>query len=195
MKHVHVETNFIVDLLRPFATRAALALHARHGQDITLHIPWCAISEARWTLPEVINEDLAFPDLAGRFLRNQRMLSKGQASSVKEFIDLARKVRVDTTFSYPDAIANFAQSVTVIPPSQQAVDETLSIRRAKRLKPFDEMVLGSVLSNAKALSDTGERELYFCNRNTKDFMPTAGNGLDAEYSKVGLTYLGDFKVP
>jgi len=43
MKHVFVETNFLVDLLRPFPSKDAEALFARNdGADLRLYIPWCS---------------------------------------------------------------------------------------------------------------------------------------------------------
>jgi len=37
MNHVFVETNFIIDVLRPFPTLDATALRQRVGADVTLH--------------------------------------------------------------------------------------------------------------------------------------------------------------
>ena len=45
MKHVFVETNFLVYLLRPFPTPEAQALFDRNGVDVTLHVPWCSQAE------------------------------------------------------------------------------------------------------------------------------------------------------
>lgn len=46
MKHVFVETNFLVDLLRPRSKRSATELFARHGSDVALYIPWCSVADA-----------------------------------------------------------------------------------------------------------------------------------------------------
>ncbi|MGD0679700.1 MAG: hypothetical protein ABSC94_30300 [Polyangiaceae bacterium] len=60
MKHVFVETNFLVSLLRPFPAQDALDLFARN--DLRLYIPWCSQAEARRTLTEIIKADLGFTD-------------------------------------------------------------------------------------------------------------------------------------
>lgn len=90
----------------------------------------------------------------------------------------------------------------VIPPSPEAVTETLRMWQVKLLHPFDEMIPGSVLTKATELHRQGERELYFCNLNKSDFSPLdrGGNGvtrpnLAAEYARCGLTYLDSFEVP
>jgi hypothetical protein len=72
VKHVYVETNFIIDLLRPLPSQGATDLYAEHGKNLTLHVPWCALTEARRKLEEIIREDLSFVDNAGRFLRRLR---------------------------------------------------------------------------------------------------------------------------
>ncbi len=96
MKHVYVETNFLVDLLRPFPKKAATALRDRNGRDVVLHLPWCAFVEARRTLERVINEDLGFVDNAGRFLGKLGAQRHGSAAAmqaqVREFIAEVRAV-------------------------------------------------------------------------------------------------------
>ncbi|AUX42461.1 uncharacterized protein SOCE26_038940 [Sorangium cellulosum] len=82
-----------------------------------------------------------------------------------------------------------------VPPSQAVIQRTLSIFPVKSLPPFDEMVLGAVLTHAEALSARGETELFFCNLNAKDFEPTAGNELGNAYAASGLRYLDSFSVP
>jgi hypothetical protein len=57
------------------------------------------------------------------------------------------------------------------------------------------MILGSVLVDAAARYGQAEAPLYFCSLNSRDFEPTSGNDLDAEYGRVGLTYLPTFDIP
>ncbi|WP_433929122.1 hypothetical protein AB3662_36495 [Sorangium cellulosum] len=67
MKHVFVETNFLVDLLRPFPVRDAETLFERVANDLILHIPWVSVSEAKRTITtKLIGEDLGFADLVGK---------------------------------------------------------------------------------------------------------------------------------
>lgn len=67
MKRVYVETNFLVDLLRPFPARAAKELHELHQDGgLRLTVPWCALKEAQRTFERVIRDDVGFEDLAGK---------------------------------------------------------------------------------------------------------------------------------
>ncbi|WP_433929123.1 hypothetical protein AB3662_36500 [Sorangium cellulosum] len=85
--------------------------------------------------------------------------------------------------------------MSVIPPSPGVVATTMALYPVKSLPPFDEMVLGAVLFRAQELFNNGERVLYFCNANIRDFGPTSGNALGAADAACGLQYLSDFKVP
>jgi hypothetical protein len=55
VNHVFVETNFFIDVLRPFPAPVATALLARVGRDVTLYLPWVAIGEAKRTLVRIID--------------------------------------------------------------------------------------------------------------------------------------------
>ncbi len=199
MKHVFVETNFLVDVLRPFPKPDAVALHARHGADVTLHVPWCSITEAKRTMERIIREDLAFVDGAGRF--SGQLQAKHRATlpvdlqAVRAFINMARDARRNALFDFAAEVDALAVQLAVIPPSPAVVRRTLSIFPIKSLPPFDEMVLGAVLTHAEELLTRGERELFFCNLNVKDFEPSTGNDLARAYADVGLQYLDTFRVP
>ncbi|HRI65313.1 MAG TPA: hypothetical protein PK156_13785 [Polyangium sp.] len=199
VKHVFVETNFIIETLRPFPTQDAEQLLARNGVDVKLHLPWCSVTEAKRTLERIIREDLAFPEDAGRYVGRLQKQHQGRApidaAAVNTFINMARDRRLNALSSFVSDVDALAAQVQVIPPSPSVVTRTLSLFPVKSLPPFDEMVLGAVLTQAGALHASGETALYFCNLNTKDFTPTTGNKLGAEYAAVGLQYLDSFKVP
>jgi hypothetical protein len=107
MKHVFVETNFLVELVRPFPARAAEQLVARNGADVTLYAPWVSVVEAKRTLDRVINEDLGFGDammkyavreyLAGRCTAAQKSVLEGFARQVKR--DRAAALQAPMTWS------------------------------------------------------------------------------------------------
>lgn len=199
MKHVFVETNFIVDILRPFPVRDAERLYSRHGHDVTLYLPWCSINEAKRTLNRIIREDIAFVDGAGRFLGRTMArlhpIPPSDATAIRSFIDLARTSRVQALFDFEARVDALAAGLTVVPPSEAIVRRTLQLFPIKSLPPFDEMVLGAVLEQASALHARGQRELFFCNINKKDFEPSLGNNLANAYESTGIKYLDSFTVP
>jgi hypothetical protein len=199
LKHVFVETIFFIDVLRPFPKPDAEKLLARHGCDVTLYVPWCSINEAKRTLDAIIRSDLAFIDGAGRFMgqlnASYRAAVPVDLMTVKVFINLARDKRRDALYDVEQCVDGLASKLTVIAPSPQVVQRTLSLFPVKSLPPFDEMVLGAVLECAAGLVATGVRDIFFCNLNFRDFRPSSGNNLAKAYAKSGISYLDTFVVP
>lgn len=89
MNHVFAETNFLVDLLRPLPAKDAVDLFERIGKDVTLHIPWVSVSEAKRTIPAKISrDDLGFADLVGKFgvkLLESSVVSTVEMKVIQEF--------------------------------------------------------------------------------------------------------------
>jgi hypothetical protein len=200
VKHVFVETNFIIDVARPFPSPDATGLlkRAEPGGDVTLHIPWVAVAEARRTLDRIIKEDLGFTDAMSKFVVRE-FLGGTVSRADKKVIDAlsarasaARKAAIQTIASAVDAAAG---SAALIEPGKPVVTKVLSLFAVKSLKPFDEMVLGAVLTKAAELHQQGERDLWFCNLNKNDFDPSNQPGLAAEYHACGLRFLASFAVP
>lgn len=199
MKQVFVETNFLVDLLRPFPRRDAKKLFGRANVDVNLHVPWVSISEAKRTITsKIVDEDLGFAELLDRFgvtLHKSGAISTAELPAIQQLVRQIKTVRVATLQSVNAAVDAAVAKMSVIPPSPGVVAKTLSIYPIKSLPPFDEMVLGAVLFEASELNSRGVSDLYFCNANSKDFGPTSGNLLGNAYASCGLTYLADFDVP
>lgn len=114
---------------------------------------------------------------------------------VIRFIEKGREARRNALFDFIDRLKDFADRVDVLTPSDAAAQRTVDLFRRKLVKPFDEMILATVLVDADARHRRGEGPLYFCNLNVSDFRPTSGNDLQNEYDRVGLTFLATFEVP
>lgn len=198
MKHVFVETNFVIDVLRPLPTPEAEQLLSLNGSVVTLYLPWCSVTEAKRTLDRVVREDLAFIDNAGRFLGRvmQRAPRPPPAfhANVVAFIDKARVLRRERLYDVPDSVDDLAAKLSIIPPSDEVVKRTMKMFATKSLPPFDEMVLGAVLEKAAELHGRGQGPILFCNRNKNDFTPTTGNELAKAYGDVGIEYRDSFDV-
>jgi Mg2+ and Co2+ transporter CorA len=78
-------------------------------------------------------------------------------------------------------VDDFVATMRVIEPTKDVILKTLSMYQVKSLQPFDEMIMGAVLTRAEELVQRGEADLYFCNLNKKDFDPTNRPELAAEY--------------
>lgn len=203
MKHVFVETNFLIAVARPLPHPRAekLLADSRRGV-VALHIPWCAVTEARRTMQRIINDDLGFDTEMLGFARKELFpADKAKFAIVQELaatVKAARRLALADLNSKIDAVV---ADMRIIPPSAEAVNQTLSIWTIKSLPPFDEMVLGTVLAKAIELCQAGERELFFCNLNKSDFSPEDKGGLaitrpelTAAYAACGLTYKPSFDV-
>jgi hypothetical protein len=199
VKHVFVETNFLVDLLRPFPKRDAESLFSRISVDITMYIPWVSVSEAKRTLnSKIVNEDLGFANLMQQFgvaLLKKNSISNKDMQCIQLLENHIKTERAYRLKSVDNDVNNAIGKMIVIPPSQGVIDKTISLYPVKYLPPFDEMVLGAVLFHAQSLAAAGEKDLFFCNANSKDFGPSSGNTLAAAYASCSLIYLDKFIVP
>jgi hypothetical protein len=168
------------------------------GTDVALYVPWVALAEARRTLDRIVREDLGFTDTMERFAR-QEFLGNRLSGADKRIVDgfaksaaAARAAAIQRVEADVNALAAKAE---IIEPTKPVITKTLTVFRVKTLKPFDEMVLGAVLTKAADLKAAGETDIFFCDLNTKDFNPTNRPDLAAEYTAAGITYKPSFVVP
>ncbi len=204
MKHVLVETNFLVGVVRPFPQATAEKLLRRNGSDVTVHVPWCSVTETRRTIHRIIDDDLGFDQSMSKFAVRELLPAADHVglATLDAFAKRVRDARRVAKASADSRIDALATALRVIPPSPDVIAETLRIWRVKKLPPFDEMILGAVMAKAVELHRNGEREIFFCNLNKSDFSPHDRGGgavtrpnLEAEYARCGLTYLASFDVP
>ena len=195
MKHVFVETNFLISLLRPFPTKEAERLFVRNdGVNLRLYVPWCSQSEARRTLIEIIKADLGFTDTMMEFARrrwlaDRTLFDKREIDKVKSLAEEDRRQALSTLES---RIVGLVARMERIDPSADVVARTLKVFAVKALKPFDEMVLGAVLAKATELYAAGERDLVFCELDgdlASQYPPLLN-----EYAACGLQVRSDFNV-
>jgi hypothetical protein len=202
MKHVFIETNFIVDLLRPFPNEKAWALVERHRQQqLRLHVPWSSVAEAKRTLDRIIVEDLGFTDKMMQFTVRQFLDHRAQGSAIsfdkreidnlKQLAETAKSEAIRTKNARVDA---FAAEVHIIEPSKSVIAKTLALFDTKSLKPFDEMMIGAVLAHAEELQKRGETDLHFCTLDKGDLGPKNRPKLADAYIACGLSFHDDFEV-
>ena len=196
MKHVFVETNFLIGLLRPFPDPTAVHLFERNNSgDLRLYFPWCSQAEVSRTITDVIKEDLGFTDSMMTFavqhwLADRDAFHKPEIDKLRE---LARAARNEAIQTINQRIKDCAARMIRIDPSPAVVDRTLEVFAVKALKPFDEMVLGAVLTKADELHRAGERELYFCELDGD--LAAKHPPLERQYQACALTVLRNFDVP
>jgi hypothetical protein len=150
VKHVFVETNFLIALARPLQEDRATRLAQRNEQDVALYTPWCSVTEARRKLADIIDEDLGFDQAMMKFaVRELRPIGDhATLATLDTFARRLRKARRVAKAGADATIDALVRTMQIIPPSQEVVAETLRIWTVKYLPPFDEMVLGAVLAKA-----------------------------------------------
>jgi hypothetical protein len=97
VKHVFVESNFLIELLPPFPSKDAEELFARNdGVRLRLYIPWCSQSEATRTLSaRIIVEDLGFTNammkfVVRRWLPDKTLFDKREIDKVRTLAEADR---------------------------------------------------------------------------------------------------------
>lgn len=198
--HVFVETNFLVELLRPFPGPAATLLYERAQKgEVALHVPWVAVAEARRTLVRKTDEDLGFTDQLVKFAVAQLRagkLARDDKKVIDKLAEDAKRQRSQTLAVLNASIDDAVRNMRLIPPTEQVVSKVLALHAIKELKPWDELVLGAVLVRAAELRAAGEQGPFaFCNLDKKDFSPARNPSLAAEYATNGIEYHHDFGVP
>lgn len=196
MKHVFVETNFLIEVARPFPDPDAQRFLQRAAAgELRLHIPWCSVEEARRTLDRIIGEDLGFTRGMVKFAVREHLadgsrFDKREIDKLKALADAARETAIRTKDARVDALVG---GMEVIPPSPAVIAKTLELFDTKSLKPFDEMALGAILARATELHQAGGRELYFCTLDKKDLGPGDGRPkLRDAYAACGLEFRSRF---
>lgn len=197
MKHVFVETNFLIELLRPFPAKDAENLFKRNdGANLCLYLPWCSQSEAWRTLKDrIIGEDLGFTGpmmtfAVRRWVADRTLFDKREVDKLQRLADADR---VEALKTLDQRITDAVSKLQRIDPSPAVVARTLQVFKTKALKPFDEMVLGAVLSKATELHAANEFDLHFCELDGD--LASQHPPLLAEYRACGLTVHQHFRVP
>ncbi|MEW6777518.1 MAG: hypothetical protein AB1405_14570 [Bdellovibrionota bacterium] len=196
-KHVFVETNFLVDILRPVPGPDAESLYGRHkSRGLVLHVPWCCASEALRTLQRIIDEDLGFDDKLMRFVvaeykKDPENFDKAPFDKLRQQL---KDAKTEALKSLPRRLDQVMASVELIEPSRAAVDRVIGLFKIKSLKPWDEMVAGCVLARMTEIrAKDATAQLYFCSLD-KGY-ESGSDGWKAQFAALKCIIQSDFDVP
>ncbi len=183
MRHVFVETNWVVDCTAPAHNRVPAALdlvrRAREG-EIQLHLPAICLAEARHPLSTKFQTRLA-ADRVRQFVTwalSTGRLTRDQTDAIRGGIDLMENVvrndlqRIETTLR--ELTENRGLEVFPMCAAMLARSTELCFELPD-LKPYDQAVLAAVLVRADELLRSGDRELVFCELDS-DLQPWDKNG-------------------
>ncbi len=206
MRHVFVETNWVVDFAAPAHAQvpAALALAQKaEAGDVRLYIPSVCLTEAQLVIRTKF-QPRAPADAVRRFVgwaRSESMLKAEECDGVFRVLD-----RYESTVRGElDGVEARLQllrarsGIEVFPLSDEMLLRALDISTQRLdLKPFDQAILAAVLVRAEDLRIAGADDISFCELDG-DLQPWDKNGrakqpLCALYDTAGVWVYGDFAL-
>jgi hypothetical protein len=198
MRHVFAESNWVVDCFapRPFRTEEARSLLERaQRQELMLHVPSVCLSEGATVIREKFQPKA--PDWH-RFRREAletELITQAQSDAILRFFEVFRATALSDLSGLDAALDKLRRTpgVDVFALDDAMLERAISLRSSVSLKPFDEAILGAVLTRAETLRSAGARELVFC---TLDGdlrpRPRTGQRLLDLYTAAGLHVRQDF---
>jgi hypothetical protein len=204
MRHVFVETNWVVDYAAPAHMRSSAAaelLEQASEGKLKLLLPSIYISEARSPIFKKFQvKDTA--DRVRKFLRWARehdVVSPDDDKVTRTVIDqMEQAVRNDLN-KLDDTLSGLNKKIglEIFDLSQEMLERCTRLSFDNLgLESFDQAILAAILVRAEQLVKLGETDLTFCERDG-DLQPWNKNGepipeLAKLYDAVGVWVYGDF---
>lgn len=205
MRHVFVETNWLVTLAAParHPPPAAVDLLESAGRGgIRIYIPGCCISEAKKTIRQKFQPKEA--DRLRSFVQwafEKNHLDHGTAESARAMLSsFEGHVRSGLTKLNEKLLdITKAAGVEVLPLDGLVLDMSLELYfKEIELGEFDRAVLATVLTRGQSLRDSGESDVSFCTLDS-DLRPLDRTGrpraeLKKLYDAAGVRVYSDFML-
>jgi predicted nucleic acid-binding protein len=206
MKHVFVETNWVVEYGAPAHLRPPKAVElverAAKG-DLRLYVPSICLTEARHPIRKKFN-----PRASSDSLRSYLAWASTQGTLKAADIETLRRVldkyegavlaelghveeRMELLLNHP--------AIEVFPLSEEMLARALELSLQNLdLKPFDQAILAAVLVRSQALRDLGAQDIAFCELDG-DLQPWDKDGRSKQpltelYDAAGVWVYGDFAM-
>lgn len=203
MRHVFVETNWLVDYAAPAHHQIpeAVELLSRAAKgEITLYLPSICISEARRPLLENY-QPRSTADRVRAFLRwarRENVIGNQEADATRRVLDIMES-RIRSNLDALDTVFSSLKKtprLEVLDLSQEMLELCTELSYLKlALEPFDQTILASVLVKAKQIADAGEGPCAFCELDS-DLQPWGKEApkekLTQLYDEAKVWVYGDF---
>lgn len=195
MRHVFVETNWVVACVAPGhqKTPAALDLLNRAaGEELTLHLPAISIAGARQPITERLQRYLSWG-------KNRKIVNPADEAELRSLIDQIKgyaNVELDKLDETLCGLS-MAKGIEVIPLSEAMLSRRAELSYFKLdLQPFDQAILAAILVRAEDLAKVGVNETEFCDLGA-DLQPWGKEGnsrpiLAGLYKERRIRVYGDF---
>lgn len=205
MRHVFVETNWVVDFAAPspFRPPDALALleKARNG-ELQLHLPSVCLTEARSPLSRLYAR--ATGDAVRQFLKwasKENVIAPSDEHAVREALDQFQGRISSERDSMADRLAALRQepNLEIFALNDAMLERAVDLSMQElNLGPFDSSILAAILVRSGELVQQGESDLAFCELD-KDLQPWDKEGKPKErltdlYDSVRVWVYGDFAL-
>ena len=205
MRHIFVETNWLVAVAAPAHDRIPAALElldsVRDGR-VTIYVPACCIGEARKTIRQKLQPKEA--DRLRRFVRwavEQRLLDHETAESARTMLSSFQGRVASELAGLNDTLRDITSAgVEVVPLDSAVLDMSVELHfKEIELSEFDRAVLAVVLIKGKSPRDGGETDVNFCELDSKLWPldkrnPQARAELKKLYDDAGVRVYSDFTL-
>jgi hypothetical protein len=204
MKHVFLETNWVVEYAAPAHLRAptALATRAKAG-ELQIHVPSVCLTEARHPIRTRFQPRPA-ADSIRKYLAwaaTEGMLNAEDSRTVRRELDRFETAVEAELEGVEDRLRLLCDhpGVEVFPLDEEMLARVVGLSTEKMdLKPFDQAILAAVLVRAQRLRDSGAEDVCFCELDW-DLRPWDKNGgtkqpLTALYDSAGVWVYSDFTM-
>jgi predicted nucleic acid-binding protein len=208
MRHVFVETNWLVDYASPGHRQrpdaAALLARATAGKA-KLYLPACCLAQARATIPRKF-QPRHEADATRTFLawaRTQNEISAEQSRDMMRVLDIfeqsvkAELRRLETKLN---ALTRQPNAIEIIGLDDEVLERaaTLSTGELHWLDPFDQAILAAVLVTGERLRSRGEKNVCFCELDS-DLQPwdkhgNAKRNLQRLYDGAAVWVYGNYEL-
>ena len=204
MRHVFVETNWVVEYCAPAHQRALAAinlLEAAKAGTISIHLPAPCLTEARSAIRTKFQ-----PKEANRlreFLKWAKANGHLEAKVVEDTRQVLDKFETLVKQDLDNLEARLAglkseKGIEVFPLSTDVLERSISLTTEVELRPFDNSILAAVLVRAHQFLHEGDRDLAFCELDG-DLQPWDKNGrakpvLQRLYDEAHVWVYGDFTM-
>jgi hypothetical protein len=205
MKHVFVETNWVVDYCAPAHKRGLAAtqlLNLARSGTLRLYLPSPCLAEASGAIRKkfqpreanTVREYLKWASAGGQ-------VEGGDEQVTRRVLDRFERLVNDDLDSLEDSLSGLRSEagLEVFPLSEAMLERSVGLAIEKLdLKPFDNSILAAVLVRAEQLRQEGNSDLAFCELDW-DLRPWDKNSrrkptLKRLYDEVHVWVYGDFTL-
>ena len=208
MRHVFVETNWVVDYAAPAHHRrpdAAALLDRAMAGEIRLCLPAVCLAEARETIPRKFSPSREATPMRVflAWARTEGKIQPAQSEEVARILDMFEKSvkeELRQLGTKLEALRNKPGAIEIIGLDDQMLERAATLGNSEvcYLKPFDQAILAAVLVHGARLRARGERDVCFCELDS-DLQPwdkklEGKPYLQRLYDGAGVWVYGDYEL-